>query len=325
MGLETVVRTFLEQSCPRAFQTQITTTDITTAVRDSNGGLRAVNLCYNDLGLFDSTGLRTWGQVLWQFWQQIEALYASGVDEHVEQLDGKCPRAKEWTQHKRKKASEKRKRGELAKAAPGELEPNEEKPALVSGFRWPEVDDDQPWFHMDEQPKCSMNAVYGKNTLVLSIHPVADITTRLPSESGTSKSASSPITLHSYVYRFLCHWLLYEAPVPRTKTLILGCAQLAGHDCNRPMRVHVDALGTRRVDMMHDWPAYWTRDSDGTIKHNGYQEADDLISGWVYHFASKGKGVLVLTQDGDITLSLMMTYRSRVEALGKSLCWNHYC
>lgn len=285
--------------------------------------LRRVPVCYNSRNIFTDAGVRSWGDILSILWRQEAALFKGGVDVLVEQLDGKAPRAKEREQARRlqahvaqrKRELEKQRNGEQVAAnaaatreliegdvevsagndadeAPGSPLPSGPVPLgsqePVSTFRWPDEDDGQPWFFRDARPQCSMDDVY--------YHPIAK----------------------RKWYEFVCHFLLYEASIPRGKSLLICCGALAGTMLRRPVMAHVDADGVRTVQELEEHDPYWDLDERGNMVHRTYTEADDRILYWVMHYAPRGHGIMVITEDGDLTPSLMTTYRPRVEALARS-------
>lgn len=153
--------------------------DITVAVRDTNMPIRGAPLCYDAAGLFTSKGLTSWAALCHHIWTPLQGLYDGGIDTVVEQLDGRCPRAKEWVQHKRKTTAESSKKREQKKddaikkeedgdvvikeEAEGEEEDSE---PLVSRFKWPEQDDGLPWFQLDQRPQCGINDMYESITAI---------------------------------------------------------------------------------------------------------------------------------------------------------------
>lgn len=292
MGLEAEIRELLRELVPRAFA-PTDTVDITIAVRDLNMLLRRVTLCYNSRNLYTSVGMRLWGEVLAYIWRNEAALFANGIDVLVEQLDGKAPRAKEREQAKRMQRSIDAQVAELEKEAADHVADGAGPsplgaPAEVSAFRWPDVDDGEPWFRAEERPQCPMDAVY--------YHPIAKVKW----------------------YSFVTYFLLYDTAIPRGKTLIVDCGALHGRKLRSPVCAHVDKDGVRHVREMNEHPPYWDLAPDNrSVLHRSYEEADDRISYWVYHYAPTGRGMMVITEDGDLLISLMATYRQRAECLAE--------
>jgi hypothetical protein len=272
-----------------------------TYVIDMNALIRALPL-YPEVR--SDYGARTWGQMLQMLENEMLKRFARGGNIVVCSFDGKVPENKGKEQGKRAKSNEKSKE---KRAEENEKEEEKETPMDDGGgekkeakkkpekFKWSRVP--EPWFHPDTACQCGWGDVYYGGKLV-----------------------------KQRLYEFICHFLLYDFPLPPYCEIWVDCGALPGKghlsrpvrtryhhpalQSNAPLDTWVQELQSGRIKKL-------VEDIPGMVPYNGaYTEADDRMMYFVYWATlhqHKPTNCMVETEDGDAQMSLMCTYRTRMQ------------
>jgi len=265
---------------------------ISAYISDINSLIRKKQLAVSSNGIRLDYGFKTWGDLTSWLGRDYNKLFAEGVTQLYVVFDGKTPENKAVEQQDRKQSWQ---NGfDRANATREESEP-ELKP-----YVWPREDDDKPWFDKSKQVFCSFNDIYYGGAL--------------------SKRK---------FYEFICHYLLYEMPLPPTCQVIIDCGALHGRGMlRRPVRARIQHIcdpGADRATIVQSLACATEAGIENSLKrivedvpgeepYNTWTEADDRLIYWVYKItldAQNPRNVIIGSEDGDAMLALMATFPTR--------------